>query len=818
LAAASDWRAEHPEDLSTTERDFLDASARAADAELEEARTQAAREAQGRRDLRRAVIALSAVVVLAVGGGIIALYERGTARREAARAERAVLAADSRRLAALAASAPDIATSSLLAVAAYRLQDSADSRGALLNAVERNQSALWRIGGAHRPQRIAATADGSRIAVNDPTSHITVVDPRTRRQVASFPADGWVEGITPDGRQVVTYALPFLPHAGRLAVWDIASHTEHVLTNADVSTGAEPISSSNGRWVAAITAEHVGAGQIVDVFDAQDWSAPPARFVTSGEPIAMAAGRSVLAVEHRDGSVEVRSVPSLHVIGSIPAGRAVGGRVAALALSPDGAWVARVDPADPLRAAIYRLRGDVQDGIELPSQPQTISALAFAPDGSELALGSESGSLNLYRTSDGDLMASLTGHAGGLHGIAWTGTRSPTGLYTVGLDGQLVSWDLHTGPRTVRENGPDRVPAEYAHAFGSIVAGYAGYLEAGGPTVRIYTLDLRTGRYATWPAGFRDGETSGQLVASDDGRLGLASIIAYQGRNAGQNRIEIVDLRHQRDIGHLALPPGTSYFADSLQSAITPDGRYAYCALGRDRVGVFALPSGRYLRSFTVRFDGPGSARIELDPSSFDPHGRLLVYGYDPGHVPNQRLGLIDAGTGRLVAQVGLGDIGYPASPTWSHDGHLLAFGTSSGTVEVLDAATLKLRADTGVVTAGYASTVSFAPDDSTLVSAGTDSSLNFWTVPDLRPEGGRVVIGSGATGGVFAWFAPTGDVVGLAPDVRAPDSGMQRWFDFRAEPAALAKVACQLAGSDLTRAQWQRYVGDVPYQHVCSR
>ena len=79
-----------------------------------------------------------------VGGGL-ALAERGSARASAARARQAAVTADSRRLAALAATAADIGTSSLLAVAAYRLQDSPDSRGALLTAVERNQSALWRI-------------------------------------------------------------------------------------------------------------------------------------------------------------------------------------------------------------------------------------------------------------------------------------------------------------------------------------------------------------------------------------------------------------------------------------------------------------------------------------------------------------------------------------------------------------------------------------------------------------------------------------------------------------------------------------------------
>ena len=222
------------------------------------------REVRGRRRLRLVAAGLAVVLALASVAAVIAARERTSARRSATQAQQSALAADARRLAALSGTAPDIATSSLLAAAAYRLQDSADTRGALLDAVERNQSALWRLQFKHRPQRIAATPDGSRLVVNDYDNQVTVIDPRTRKQVASFPAEGWVEGITAGGEQVVTYGSTNSANpVGRLAAYDVPSGREHILDDAVDQDRPEPVTTTDGRWVAAITTRHVGARSVV---------------------------------------------------------------------------------------------------------------------------------------------------------------------------------------------------------------------------------------------------------------------------------------------------------------------------------------------------------------------------------------------------------------------------------------------------------------------------------------------------------------------------------------------------------------------------
>jgi hypothetical protein len=82
---------------------------------------------------------------------------------------------------------------------------------------------------------------------------------------------------------------------------------------------------------------------------------------------------------------------------------------------------------------------------------------------------------------------------------------------------------------------------------------------------------------------------------------------------------------------------------------------------------------------------------------------------------------------------------------------------------------------------------------------------------------GSPLTIGSSDSTGVFAWYGGGGQVEGYAADVAKPTTTTdQRWFVFPADPTSLASTACSMAGADITHEQWQRYLGDRPYQHVC--
>jgi WD40 repeat protein len=664
---------------------------------------------------------------------------------------------------------------------------------------------------------------------------VHIIDPVTRHQVAEYSAQAdQISALTPDGRQLITYG----PEAddqndtGRLSVVDVATgrRVRVLTTDGDMNPEVEPALSADGRWLVQVTGTKVAGGLVVDVFDAQNWAARPRQFALPQGAEAVAAGRSTFAVGGADGSIEVRRWADLRPIAHLPRTLTpAASDEPLLAMTADGSHVAVLDNSDPRRARILRVGGGGPTLTTLPTQTQNIGSFRFSPDGAELAVTTLGGAVTVYRSSDGAPVESLAGHSGPALGVAWTGRTTPTGLYTVGLDSDLVSWSTSSTPRLVTESGPDISWLDRGETFGHFVLGLTPVQgQAPESQVSLYRADLSSGTWTRWSPGLADNEYINQFVGSADGTLGLLSV----GDDRWRQHVQIWDLVHHAKVGELALPPPFGYRVD-LTAAIAPDGRTAYCNLDATRIGVFDLPSGRYLRSFPVHFAPPDADRIFPDPWRFDPQGRLLVGGVDTGphasngpdaigpndtRPPNQRLLLVDPRTGQTVSQTAMGDDRGPGVTEWSPDGRYLAVGTYDGTLTLYDASSLRVVASPGSVEPGYVKTAMFAPDGRTLVTSGTGGSINFWAVPGLQRVAAPFSIGVGANnGGVFAFYAPNSDVVGFAPDVAKPTTGLQRWFTLSARPSELLRTACSLAGADITPAQWQQDVGDRPYQHVCT-
>ena len=229
LAAATEWAEPHDDELNELEREFLNAARVAALSEVEAARRR-------NRRLRILVAALAVLLVAALAAGGFALLQRSDAQHKARVAQAGRLAAQSREA---AGQHPDLAL--LLALEAGRLDDSIDTRGALLGALEHGSRIRAWLQGFDAPVIAAAFSPDGRLLATVTVKGVTLWDTAKWRPIGPplRPSQGsWEEGVdfSPDGR-----TLAIAGGQGRLELWDVATMKQlRDLADPAAATSDEP--------------------------------------------------------------------------------------------------------------------------------------------------------------------------------------------------------------------------------------------------------------------------------------------------------------------------------------------------------------------------------------------------------------------------------------------------------------------------------------------------------------------------------------------------------------------------------------------------
>jgi WD40 repeat protein/tRNA A-37 threonylcarbamoyl transferase component Bud32 len=790
LAAAVESGADGRE-LSRVEREFLDASREAHARELTSARRRA-------RRLRALLVVVAAALVAAVIAGAFALVQRGNARRSAIVAQSGRLAAQSREV---AAAHPDLGL--LLALEACRLDDSVDSRGALLGALEHGSRIRAWLQDFQSPVNAATFSPDGRLLATVTLGGTTLWDTTTWKPVgpplrSSQGASEWAD-FSPDGRM-----LAIAGGEGRVELWDVSTRKKvRELKDPAAGTDDEPALavvrySPDGTVLAAGAMEtnHVTL-----------WDAATGRVI--GRPIIThppgSGGAHSIAFSPDSRRIVVRGAPGTVGIWEVETGRRVGApltigseNVNAAIFGEGGRTIIASDDAGSVTVVDVATRRLVGRPLSVGDEPA--ASLDLSPDGRLLAVASYAGSVFVWDT-----------RSGAPYGSALTADTSPLNDVAFSADGRtLVSahlrsavvWNM-SGEQVLGEplGRPTDLISDVAFSPDGerLVAGRLG----GGAVV----YDSRSRR----PVVRIGGDSAVTAVAFDpEGRrIALATV---------DGQVALVDATSGAPVG----APLVDEDAAIWQVVFSPDGKLLAVAVDPNGVEGFHR---QQRQGETQLWDVDSRRRVgrAIAPGggsvlsvAFNRDGTLLATGSYFG-----RLDLWDVatqarhGTSMRVADDGVLSVAFDAS------GQLVAGGGATGPVRVWRVADQEpafppLAGHTGPVTG-----TAFDSADSVLATTSLLGATRLWD-PKTGLAYGDELVGSAKP----ASLVPSVDLPFLAlGSAFSPDgatlavAGVEtRAMLWNLDPAIWRQRACTAAGRNLSREEWDLYLPPgTPHRPTCS-
>jgi DNA-binding SARP family transcriptional activator/WD40 repeat protein len=832
LAAALDWAAADGTELTGAERRFLDASRSLADAELLAAREQTRREATGRRRTRRLAAGLAAVLVVALVTALLAVRSQRAAGRATTAAEDASLDADGNRLAALSTTVDALDLSFLLAAQAFRLADTPETQDGLLAVLAGHRRVV-------RAAPVATAFLRQKLGNGGRTIHTVGIigQPIRRWPVADggqphtllTPGEDWSgwRAVTASPSEDVLAAAGGTPEQGPWIRLVDAEGAVHEVPDAD-SLGGEPFGlsfTSDGRQLRVFVAESAdGAGRASWRLITMDTS--------DGSNRDTGIAGSVLATPE-DLDVEMSADSSTAVVFPWPDAVPItliditGGRQTTVTPPVrDAAISARLALAsgaallwDDGAVTLFDRAGAVVQQFAAHDVP--VHDLVLSPDRTWGATVADGGEVQLWRvdpaTGRWSRRESLEGHASAVldADIDPAGSR----LFTIAQDGTGLVWDLRPDGGFGEANGsiPGRwvsnrldviEPGRLVVAPTRPLPSGAEDLPYGGPEtlgVAATFLDPRTGDVLVEvPVGdtLEEAMFGASVAVSEDGRL-----VAVTSGWA----TTILDTGTREQVERIVLPAGGSTGADGEPLPAGPVWSAAWTA-----------DDTRLLLGTEERVDGEAGAGAlaVVDTATWDTVDRVrmdvvaevMEVSPDGGSVAvasanSSELVILDAGTLAVRHTIPVDDRLWDLS--FSSDGQAIVAIGGRGALHVIDPVGGTAREPVPVHD-GPALDVEWLKDDRTVVSVGHDGRV-------LLYDTERELLRSGPLP------ASTGTEPGNARLVPDPAEEMvllnDQWTGLRypLDPAVWLREACAVAGRDLTRHEWDRFLPGRPWEPTCS-
>ena len=773
LAAALDWTADHSLDVNELEREFVTESREASEKETKRVR-------RTNRRLRGLLVGVAVFLAAAVAGGILAAVQR----REARDAETGQFA---QRLGAQALVEEDLDLALLLARQAVAIEDSPQTRGYLLAALQRSPAAIGIMhgdGGAVRG--IAISPDGKTLAVLTGSS-VLFFDARTYAQIGDpLPVGDSGEGSLaygPDGRTIAVGGDGFV----RLI--DVRTRARLAETPVD-GTAMHMAFANDASQLVVLVVPHKGLGSVDAQITIRDVatlkpigrSIEPEAFVgayvgvwyASPQFVLTPDGRSIITASE-DGEL---AQWGLRTRTKTRTWKIETGLAPALAVSPDGLTVAvgikqGVQLVDLHSGTVRTATAD------LAGSPNWV---LFSPDGTMVVSTNRDTTVTRWDVESAIPLETLRGHSNFVQQPVF----SPDGktLYTVSHDGTAIAWDL-TGDRRIGR------PFAFTRDRTFSRTGFDGHPARFSPDGLLFAVGLKERGIALWdarelvPVGPPLLETGGEvksLAFSPDGRT-LAAVTKH-----------VLTLWDVGSRSRLREPRYAGNPSIVLAVGFSPDGATVATASSNRGLQLWDPATGDRL---DVLGDG-GASDV-----AFSADGAMIA------SVPSRGGAKVwDAATGRLIATFsGTRDSDFPdSSVALSPDGHFLAVGGFGRFVRLWDVRTRKLvhELDQG---GNGAFTLEFSPDGRSLAISGFEPVASLWDVVTGIQIGPQLSAGDRRT------------MIDLSSDGRylLETHGNGRGAVWDVDPESWERRACDLASRTLTLEEWDEFLPGRPYEPACS-
>jgi len=683
----------------------------------------------------------------------------------------------------------------LLAVAA---EDGASpaSRSLVLVIDTTSGAELLRLPIAAEISRLAFSATGKRLAVLPREGRrespgpamqpdIEIWDLDKKRLERRLPAQGPVIAValSPDGRFLATG-----DELGRAVVWEVASgqargsirHRSPVHQVAFSSVAGQVVSGDDGTlrvWNAA-TGRDVSRVGLAARFERPSVMSP------DGSRIAMPSGKDEIQSRRIDGSTAAEVGTIHHAL--------ITTRATALSLSRTRIATAGRDNT----ARVWDL-GTGAEEVRAPFDSQVVT-VSLSGDGSMLAVSA-------YASSGMSIDSLRYLDARRTQGIwvvkGWDPDRQPTSMNS---STWVFKVDREDGFR-FRHGQP--VVSVALSAKGEMLVTASGW----SPTQAAFDTTSDSVRQALTKSVVRLWDVrSGRELASEalPGIVTSTAIAPDQSAVAAMSKdgtLRIWTLPQERG------RPGTAKSLGRPSNVFATGARDARILFSEDssRVGILGKGGSVFdLGSASATFRaGPEQTTVGFDAGMT----RSFVEGISPDRM-SLRSSLLETSNGRVVHQV---DSLHGNGAAMTSDGRLAAAvdrsgGGASSTGQygfnVSEIATAKRVVSTGVGHNKEITAMTFSPDGTHLATASFDETARIWDASQ-GTEAARFAT-AGAVNAVA--FSPDGRI--LAVGTEAGDAAVYYW-----KPTDLVAQACARLTRNLSKPEWQQFLGEVDYRATCN-